>query len=225
MDGDPAPLTWEAGKAARSLHMAMGRAKDFLGSCKIDALFAVSSGEKGRHVDALDGYIDSKMHSKSVMTAADREVTLWTASWTQQLRTIVEAVTSSVPPGWAVHKSDLLAVENAEVVKALLANAHFQRLSTNVGQLGQHFEMLCLLKREGCASMIPAELWSSCKTALQEGTETVSVTYALYQLRTAIPKLAGPVKRKAVETLRAEMRKRGVDLGASLDAECARMAQ
>ena len=231
--GSPAPLAKEGGEAIQRLHKAVSRAEELLATLrakdlfsKIPAAAAAASAADSRHLPDLDGFLNAEKHGKVVLTAARAELKHWRESWQHQLTKLVDDINDAIPTGWSSHKDDILAVENAAVVQSMLGNAKFQALSSHIAQLGQHFEMLCSIKREAGVAMVPPLVWSACSSALTQGTDTVSITFALYKLRTAIPKLAaGPPQRKAVESLRVEMRKRGVELGASLEAECTRLAQ
>ena len=63
---------------------------------------------------------------------------------------------------------------------------------------------------------------ASLKTAVTDGTELVTITYALYRLELTITKESN--KAAAIETLRKEVKAKGVSMGPSLAAQAAKLA-
>ena len=140
------------------------------------------------------------------------------AGWVQSLEGKVSQVTGwIVPAGWALSKDVLLAPEASEVRSAMLGNGNFTDLSAGVNALTQASTHLKKLR----AGFLPPTLVVQVSEAVKEGTETVSITYALFKLTKTIPHAKD--KRAERKKLREEMKAKRVQSGVSLESEAVRL--
>ena len=216
------PLTEQSAAVLNTLRRHLHGAEDMTHMRGFDKIFQSPAEGKG-HLGSLDGLLQSASHSQSILGVARHEMSVWGNAWGKSLEALVQEIGASTPSGWTLKKADLLDESNGAIVSALLGNSGFTRLSKAVTQLCQLFTILQSVKRSSGQNLVSATVWETCKAAVASGSETVSVTYALHQLLKVIPKLPVAQKKAAIGKLRSDMRQRGVDMGPSLAAECARL--
>ena len=217
------PFSETAGEAAKKVQMALRHAIDMQSLPHFATSFNPAS-HAGGHLFDFDHLLEAKHHSAAVLKLAKSELSIWSDAWAAAMTAHIADIEAGIPAGWSLQKADLLSDSNSGIVSSLLHNTGFQKLSTATAALCEKFSVVQTLRRNSGENLLPAETWESSKSALASGTETVSITYALHQLLKVIPKLSTSSQQKAAVTkLRTDMRKRGVELGASLAAECSRI--
>lgn len=171
------------------------------------------------HLSALDAFVHCPDFTPFAKGVVEDEVKMWVAAWTSLVKSLVDTVNSAIPEGWQVHKETLLVVENQDVVKTMLTNSKFSELSKTVGDLSV---ALALIRKAQAPPILEAELMTQMKTCIASGTETVSVTYAVYMMREVIPTKKD--KAAEIKELRKQMAAKKVMWGASLEAEACRLS-
>ena len=221
-DSGSLPCTDECAAALHALQRSFQVAQDMCSIADFDRHF-VAPGE-ATHLPDLDNYVTPAQHSVGVMALAAAERDLWIGERSAIVKKLVKDIQDATPSGWSLKKNELLDPCNGSTVASLLGNAHFSKLSQSVGELCAKFTVLQNAKKTCGTHLVPPDIWESCKTGLASGSETVSITYALHHAQKVIPKLTTQPQRKAaVVKLRADVRSRGVDMGASLTAELTRL--
>ena len=217
------PVTEESAAAICQLRRDVQAAEDMTRMDCFANIFEAPSQPEG-HLADLDAFVSAAPHSQSILGFAKAEQSLWADAVGKCLEALVRDTQASTPAGWVLKKADILDDSNAAIVTALLSNTSFTRLSQSVSALCNKFAILQNLKRSSGQNLVSPTIWESCKTTLASGSETVSVTYALHQLTRVIPKLPNATQKKAAAgKLLSDVRQRGVDLGPSITAECARL--
>ena len=114
--------------------------------------------------------------------------------------------------------------ENAQVVKSLIGNADYLKLCQAVASLGEQLLDLKILATDSCgAYFTDPGLKKRSNKAIEDGTETVAVTYALYRLTILIPKLPQEQRKSAVQKCKADVAASRAVLGQSLEDESIRL--
>ena len=86
-------------------------------------------------------------------------------------------------------------------------------------------EALKVLGKDGCGPVLDVDLQKNINKAIEDGTDTVSITYALSKLSVVIPEMNKQKERTdAVEEVKAQVKAKGASMGASLDDECIRLS-
>jgi hypothetical protein len=86
-------------------------------------------------------------------------------------------------------------------------------------------ERIKVITADGCGPVLASvALKKRSAKAIEDGTDTVAVTYALYQLTQVIPGLeAGKPRADAVNEMKAPVAGKRATLGQSLEDECVRL--
>lgn len=189
-----------------------------LGGLDLDKLFQQRGGPTG-HLPDLDGWIDATSFAAFTVKLAKDELSIWSSGWESGLKALSDIIFEGIPPGWDVKKDVLLAEESSDLRKALLANPKFKNISSVIAQLAL---ATTALRKLSSPPFLPVNVISHARAAIVNGTELVTITYALYKLTYIIPKESN--KAAAVAALRQECSAKRVALGADLEAEAARLA-
>ena len=176
-------------------------------------------------MDVFDGFVDPVAFSKMALERSNAELNLWTDGYIRLAEQLAQEIEDAIPPGWQVVKDTLLNPENAEVVKSILSNQKFVPLSTGVAELSELSEGIKSIMADGCGPVWAcAALKKRCAKAIEEGTNTVAMTFGLYQLTQVIPRLeAGKPRADAVAELKQAVAAKNATLGQSLEDECVRL--
>jgi len=177
------------------------------------------------HLAVLDGYItDTTAFAEKVKGVCSQEINLWLGLWSDTVLTNTETIEHSVPQGWQTTKETIMNAENAQVVKSLIGNADYLKLCQAVASLGEQLLDLKILATDSCgAYFTDPGLKKRSNKAIEDGTETVAVTYALYQLTILIPTLPQEQRKSAVQKCKADVAAKGAVLGQSLEDESIRL--
>ncbi len=214
--GAPTRLTDDAVTVVNALQEAAQHAAALAAAPGVQVAFAANAGPT--HLSDLDGFVQVDIFAELVKRHAAEVAEVWRAGWVQCLEGKVSQVTGwIVPAGWALSKDVLLSPEASEVRSAMLGNGNFTDLSAGVNALTQASTHLKKLR----AGFLPPTLVVQVSEAVKEGTETVSITYALFKLTKTIPHAKD--KRAEVKKLREEMKAKRVQLGLSLECEAVRL--
>ena len=97
-------------------------------------------------------------------------------------------------------------------------------MCTDVARLSAHAQYLKVAFSDGCGQVLSQpDAKKAMKQAIEDGTDTVSTTYALYQLTVSTPKLAAQDRKKAIDELKVAVKTKRVVLGKSLEDERVRL--
>lgn len=181
----------------------------------VESIFKNSSNPL--HLTALDGFVEPDAMSTWVAGLATKELGLLREGWELQLRSAIDSISKGIIPGWEMHVPVLLEESSATMRAAMLSNANFQALSKMV----VHTANLSVVIKKVADPFLDPHLLNTLSKATCEGTQLVSITYALFKLTKQIPSSAK--KAEEVKSLRDDMKQRRVAMGASLEAEAARL--
>jgi hypothetical protein len=182
-------------------------------------------GDVPGHLKALDGAVQPFTLGPLLSDKVKAELAVWAAEWGRMLDKQTDAINEGVPVAWQTKKDQLLHKDNEHVVHSLVSNPNYMIVSQGVALLTTLLHELRGLTQGGCGPFVNANGLKLARQAQVLGTDTVAITYATFKLQNQIAKEVILEKRQGlVKALRAEMKEKGVVLGASLDEECARLS-
>lgn len=170
------------------------------------------------HVGDLDNLLDPSRLGGALATAAKDEIAAWLEDWSKALVDVGSDIETRCPSGWLVVKDNLMADSNREVRQALLDNKGFCECSAATEKLAELLTVVKGMTASGSGPFFDSGLVREAKSKLVLGVETVSVTYALFQLTIEIPKATSVFERRnLIKRLRDDVQARGASFGASLE--------
>lgn len=194
--------------------------------CEVNIFAESVPGLEGAdmHLKTLDGFMDSTSFGDVAFGACKAELDLWLVRWNDEIEEQVRTIETSIPAGWQSVKDSILDPANQNIVQLMVGNPNFLKMSQAVAKLSDMVGTLKVLLADGCGTFYrDATLKKRTGRAIEEGTETVGMTYALYQLTVAIPKLEVGARKTAIEQTKAAVASKGATLGQSLTDECIRL--
>ena len=97
-------------------------------------------------------------------------------------------------------------------------------MATTLASLSESLAAVKPLKSDGCGSFMLPEVSTATKTAVEQGTATVALTYAVFKLKTFATISDRQERINAVRQLRVDIKSKGIaDMGSSLEGEAARL--
>ena len=190
-----------------------------------ESISRFTADDIGLHLNDLDGMLDEKVFGSFALQEVNAELGIWRQSWALRCAEFSKTITEGSLPGWAMEKDMLLHQGREELQQKLLNNAKYLEVSEAVVALGTLLGEVKKMQQDSCGMFLPAQIQASAKSCLGEGYELVSITYALYNVLQVIPSIKTlKDRKKAVETLRASLKTKGVALGESLDQQCTRLS-
>lgn len=179
--------------------------------------------EETMHHPIFDGWLEPLKFSEMALAKCHAELQLWHDSYIDSIRSHVGVIENNVPGGWQAAKEALLDPEHKEVVSSLLGNKGYMELCTSVAKLCEQMDALKPLQGDGYAGPLAPDLRKRALQAISNGTDTVAITFALYQLTNKIPQLKKADRAPAIQDLKKKMKAKKACLGRSLEAECTRL--
>lgn len=189
-----------------------------------DAFMAAGDGEI--HLALLDGHIQPSAFTEVVRKACLAELSIWRAAWARQVDEHARAIDAGVPEGWLSVKDTLLEDANQGIVTAMLTNKNYVSMCAALAAIIHCMATLKSFRNDGCGPFLEVNVLSSATCAMENGTLTVGVTYALFQLQDSLQKMPPGASRKAkVKELRQELYAKcgSIRLGSSIEEELARL--
>ena len=194
--------------------------------CAQADFFSQSASAGVPHLSTLDGLLDAENLSQACLSKASAELDVWTVAWSDVVTIECEIVFRGIPDGWSLVKDTLLDDANHAIVQAMVGNQHYLAMASALATLSGYVPALKPIKSDGCGMFLSLEVSQRCKQAIEQGTETLGITYALYKLKFVIAKeKPGKARRDMVKELREEVRSKGItNMGRSLEDEAARLS-
>ena len=194
--------------------------------CAQADFFSQSASAGVPHLSTLDGLLDAENLSQACLSKASAELDVWTVAWSDVVTKECDIVFRGIPDGWSLVKDTLLDDANHAIVQAMVGNQHYLAMASALATLSGYAPALKPIKSDGCGMFLSLEVSQRCKQAIEQGTETLGITYALYKLKFVIAKeKQGKARRDMVKELREEVRSKGItNMGRSLEDEAARLS-
>ena len=89
--------------------------------------------------------------------------------------------------------------------------------------MSEAVEHLNVLSGDGRGGVLTPEMKKRGNKAIEDGTDTVATTYALYQITQAIPRLEKATRQPTIDQLKQQVKDNKATLCKSLEDECLRL--
>ena len=161
----------------------------------------MNSKTVAEHSDFLDKYPVCRLLCDSY-TGLHRLVTKIQGEWDSIFAKVSDQVAKWTPT-WEPEKETLMTKPMPKIVDDLLKNVNYKNLSAGAAELDTKIRLVLGGSPPPGWSIIGKEQMTMYQNTGRTAIITVSLTFALFQLYCAIPKLAGPkLKKQAAEEAR-----------------------
>ena len=110
-------------------------------------------------------------------------------------------------------------MDQAEIVKSLLTNKNYAMIGPAVEVLKDWQKAVKALHKADKRILFDNDIMERLKSTISFGIGTVVNTYALFQVREALPKITNPQARaKAIEDMKASVTAKGGSMAASIES-------
>jgi hypothetical protein len=147
------------------------------------------------------------------------------SSWAGQVQSQTAELASFCMAGWQVCKHDICTHLRKDVREGLLKNASFMKIGPVVASLESAVSIFKKMYADGCGAAIDVQLLAAARQAIANGVDTVTTTFALFQIYLKIPKEPlVTVRRDLLKALREQMRAKGCSTAGSMNERMLQLA-
>ena len=170
----------------RTRHSLLRQHGGFLEQSGTKDVFAAS--ETTNHiVRAFDGLVEHPVFMAKALEAAELLIGIAQHQYVMDAEQLADVVIGWCPAGWEMFGRTLM--QEAEIKKALLTNAHYQQVGPGIDLLQAMRGCFKQVAKDGQGPMSSPAAFRKVKFAIEHGSMTVATTFALYHLERVIPQL------------------------------------
>jgi hypothetical protein len=184
----------------------------FIGGTNLDALFA-ESGKDSVHATCLDSKWNGVTTGEFVQQQARGLLANFGDTWTADFVAMTERM-SQWTPAWQTKRDTLFS--DVELQKTLLGNKHVNALSQMTVIANNAKNLLRDIHKDSAklGHMVDPVVVKAMELAISNGVETVTISFAVWNLKCEIPKERNVNLRiEKVAALEKQLREKGVTVG------------